>query len=151
MNCTLHVNAHLKLKVKNASDVPHPTRALSCQTIDISLAAHAATDVTATCTTQPAVLYTSTAWDSPRVQPLDTPLHLKAGQGITFTCHYMNNTPDTIGFGLTASTEMCAAMNRYAFPATKLHDVPAMLGATIYSNATPTKVSDTSKSAIPLF
>lgn len=175
------VNAHLKLKLKNASDVPHPTRALSCQTIDISLAAHAATDVTATCiapfdldvvtmsshahqdltsfeqrfydgtTTQPAVLYTSTAWDSPLVQPLDTPLHLKAGQGITFTCHYMNNTPDTIGFGLTASTEMCAAMNQYAFPATKLHDVPAMLGATIYSNATPTKVSDTSKSAIPLF
>ncbi len=175
------VNAHLKLKVKNASDVPHPTRALSCQTIDISLAPHAATDVTATClapydldvvtmsshahqdltsfeqrfydgtTTQPAVLYTSTQWDSPAVQSLDAPLHLKAGQGITFTCHYMNNTESPIGFGLTASTEMCAAMNQYAYPTAKTHDVPAMLGTTIVTNAMPSTASDTSKSSIPLF
>ena len=42
-------------------------------------------------------------------------------------------------------------MNQYAYPATKVHDIPAMLGANIFSNATPTMVSDTSKSGIPLF
>ena len=82
---------------------------------------------------------------------LATPLHLTAVQGLTFTCHYKNQTSSAIGFGLTASSEMCAAMNAYAYPASQTHDVPPMLGATILANATPTAVSDTANSAIPLF
>jgi hypothetical protein len=175
------VSAHFKLSVRNATEVAHPTRALSCQTTDISLPPDGTTDVTATClapfdldvvtmsshahqdlmtfeqrffdgtTTQPAVLYTSSVWDTPRVQQLDTPLHLKAGQGITFTCHYRNQTSASIGFGLTADSEMCAAMNDYAYPVDRMHEVPPMLGATIFTNATPATVSNTSGSAIPLF
>jgi hypothetical protein len=175
------ITAHFKLIVKNAADVLYPTRALSCQTTDISLPANEATDVTATCiapfdldivtmsshahqdltsfeqrlydgtTTQPGVLYTSTVWDSPVVSQLTTPLSLKAGQGITFTCHYMNATGATIGFGLTATTEMCAAMNQYAYPAGMTHQVPPMLGTTIVSNATPQTATNTANSEIPLF
>jgi hypothetical protein len=175
------VSAHFKISVKDATDVPHPTRAMSCQTIDINLPPDGMTDVTATCTapfdldvitmsshahqdlmtfeqrfydgaqTQPAVLYTSSTWDTPAVTQLATPLHLKAGQGITFTCHYRNQTTSTIGFGLTADSEMCAAMNAYAYPADKMHEVPPMLGATILSNGTPNAASNTANSSIPLF
>jgi hypothetical protein len=175
------ITASFKLMVKNAADVLYPTRALSCQTTDISLPPNVATDVTATClapfdldvvtmsshahqdltsfeqqlydgqTTQPGVLYTSTVWNSPVVSNLTTPLSLKAGQGITFTCHYMNATDATIGFGLTATTEMCAAMNQYAYPVGMTHQVPPMLGTTILSNGTPQTVSNTANSMIPLF
>jgi hypothetical protein len=175
------VSAHFKLMVKNATAVMHPVQALSCQTIDISLPAETTTDVTATCLapydldlvtmsshahqdlmtfeqrfydgqqTQPAVLYSSAQWDSPLVQHLSTPLHLKAGQGVTFTCHFDNKTGSEIGFGLTATTEMCAAMNEYAYPADHAYQVPPMLGTTITSNATPATANDTAKGAIPLF
>jgi hypothetical protein len=175
------VGAKFTLKVVNATDVPHPTRAMSCQTIDINLPAEAPTDVTATClapfdmdvvsmsshahqdlvkfethmfdgtTTQPDVLYTSTAWESPVMTQLPTPLHLSKGQGLTFTCHYMNMTSSAIGFGLTATTEMCAAMNAYAYPASQSNQVPPMLGATITSNGTPVAASDTAGSLVPLF
>ena len=99
--------------------------------------------------TQPAVLYTSSVWDTPLVQQLTTPLHLKAGQGITFTCHYMNQTGAQIGFGLTADSEMCAAMDDYAYPADKTHEVPPMLGTTIFSNATPSTASNTASGPFP--
>jgi|HubBroStandDraft_2_1064218.scaffolds.fasta_scaffold13962_2 hypothetical protein len=175
------ITASFKLMVKNAADVLYPTRALSCQTTDISLPPNQASTVTATClvpfdmdvvtmsshahqdltsfeqqlydgtTTQPPILYTSTIWDTPLVSQLTTPLPLKAGQGITFTCHYMNATDATIGFGLTASTEMCAAMNQYAYPVGMTHQVPPMLGTTILSNGTPETVANTANSAIPLF
>jgi hypothetical protein len=175
------VGGKFTLKVTAANAIPHPTQALSCQTIDISLPAQTTTDVTATCLapfdldvvtmsshahqdlvtfetrmydgteTQPAVLYTSSQWESPVVQQLTTPLHLMAGQGLTFTCHYDNTTSATIGFGLTATTEMCAAMNAYAYPVTKTGTVPPMIGATVTSNATPVTASDTAGSVIPLF
>ena len=173
------VTAHFKLMVKNATDVPYPTRALSCQTTDINLPPGQETDVTATClapydldivtmsshahqdltsfeqrfydgtTTQPDVLYTSTQWDTPVVTQLTTPLSLKAGQGITFTCHYRNATSSAIVFGLTATTEMCAAMNQFAYPVGKTHVVPPMLGSTILSNSTIGKANNTSGSAVP--
>lgn len=175
------VTANFKLTVEDAASISHPTRALSCQTIDITLPADSATDVTATCLapydldivtmsshahqdlmtfetrmydgtqTQPTVLYTSDQWESPTVTQLTTPLHLKAGQGLTFTCHYMNETGASIGFGLGSTQEMCASMNDYAYPVDKLNQVPPMLGATVTSNATPATVADTSGSAIPLF
>jgi len=173
--------AHFKMMVKSASDVLYPTRALSCQTTDISLPPNQPTDVTATCiapfdldivtmsshahqdlksfdqylydgqTTQPDALYTSTVWNTPVVLQLPTPLSLKAGQGITFTCHYVNATDSTIGFGLSASTEMCAAMNQYAYPTGMTHQIPPMLGTTIVSNGTPETASNTANSLIPLF
>ncbi|HEX4447360.1 MAG TPA: hypothetical protein VH044_11515 [Polyangiaceae bacterium] len=175
------VHATFKLSVKPATAVTHPTQALSCQTIDIAVAPGATTDVTATCLapydldivtmsshahqdltsfeqrfydgaqTQPDVLYASTQWDSPLVQQLATPLHLKAGQGITFTCHYKNETSAQIGFGLTATSEMCAAMNQYAYPADRTNQVPPMLGTTILSNAMPMTAGDPTSSGIPLF
>jgi hypothetical protein len=177
----LTVGAKFTMKVARATDIPHPTRALSCQTVDINLPAQATTDVTATClapfdldvvslsshahqdlvtfetrmydgtTTQPAVLYSSSQWESPAVEELTTPLHLRAGQGLTFTCHYDNTTSAAIGFGLTASTEMCAAMNAYAYPAAMTNKVPPMLGATITSNANAVTASNTAGSIIPLF
>jgi hypothetical protein len=174
------VGARFTLKVAGAADVPHPTRALSCQTLDINLPP-GPSDVTATClapfdldvvslsshahqdlvkfetrmydgtTTQPDVLYTSTDWTSPTVTALATPLHLAKGQGLTFTCHFDNQTGSTIGYGLTATTEMCAAMTAYAYPAAQQHEVPPMLGASVLSNATPTTAQDTAGSIIPLF
>jgi hypothetical protein len=175
------VTATFKLTVEDAVNILHPTRALSCQTTDITLPAETATDVTATClapydldivtmsshahqdlttfetrmydgtVTQPTVLYTSSQWESPVVTQLATPLHLMAGQGLTFTCHYMNATGASIGFGLGSTEEMCASMNDYAYPVTKVNQVPPMLGATVTSNATPATVADTSGSFIPLF
>ena len=101
--------------------------------------------------TQPDVLYTSTDWESPVVAHPATPIHLKAGQGLTFTCHFANATGAPIGFGLTATSEMCAAMASYAYPASQTGKVPPMMGATITSNATPVDVSDTAGGVIPLF
>lgn len=178
---SITVGGKFTLKVTGARDIPHPTQALSCQTIDISLPAQTKTDVTATCLapfdldvvtmsshahqdlvtfetrmydgtqTLPSVLYTSTQWDSPAVQHLATPLHLKAGQGLTFTCHFDNQTGSSIGFGLTATSEMCAAMTAYAYPVTETGKVPPMIGATVTSNATPVTASNTAGSIIPLF
>jgi hypothetical protein len=175
------VHATFQLRVKNATEVAHPTRALSCQTTQISIPPGGPSQVTATCTapfdldivtmsshahqdlttfeqrfydgqaTQAPVLYSSTQWDSPLVQQMATPLHLLAGQGITFTCHYLNQTGATIGFGLTATTEMCAAMNQYAYPVDMLNQVPPMLGTTVLNNAKPSAVSDTADSVVPLF
>ncbi len=175
------VGGKFTLKVTGAKDIPHPTQALSCQTIDISLPAQATTDVTATCLapfdldvvsmsshahqdlktfetrmydgtqTLPDVLYTSTDWESPVVKDLATPLHLKAGQGLTFTCHFDNATGSTIGFGLTATSEMCATMAAYAYPVTETGKVPPMIGATVTSNGTPATASDTAGGIIPLF
>ena len=175
------VGGKFTLKVTGATSIPHPTQALSCQTVDINLPAMAATDVTATCLapfdldvvtlsshahqdllsfetrmydgkqTQPTVLYTSTQWESPAVVQLPTPLHLKTGQGLTFTCHFDNTTGAAIGFGLNASSEMCAAMASYAYPVTKTGTVPPEMGATILSNATPATVGNTTGGAIPLF
>jgi hypothetical protein len=85
------------------------------------------------------------------VSQLTTPLSLKTGQGITFTCNYTNATDATIGFGLTATTEMCAAMNQYAYPVGMTHQVPPELGTTILSNGTPATVGNTANSTIPLF
>jgi hypothetical protein len=175
------VGAKFTLKVTGARDIPHPTQALSCQTIDISLPAQTTTDVRATCLapfdldvvtmsshahqdlvtfetrmydgtqTLPTVLYTSTQWESPVVEHLATPLHLKAGQGLTFTCRFDNTTGSTIGFGLTATSEMCAAMTDYAYPVTETGKVPPMIGATVTSNATPVTASNTAGGIIPLF
>ncbi len=175
------VGGKFTLHVTGAKEIPHPTQALSCQTTDITLPAQAATDVTATCLapfdldvvsmsshahqdlvsfetrmydgtqTLPSVLYTSTQWESPAVEQLTTPLHLKAGQGLTFTCHFDNQTGSSIGFGLTATSEMCAAMAAYAYPVTQTGKVPPMIGATVTSNATPVTASDTAGGIIPLF
>jgi hypothetical protein len=175
------VGGKFTLKVAAPESVPHPTQALSCQTTDINLPPMAPTDVTATCLapfdldvvtlsshahqdlvkfetrmydgtqTQPDVLYTSTDWESPVVAHPATPIHLKAGQGLTFTCHFANATGAPIGFGLTATSEMCAAMASYAYPASQTGKVPPMMGATITSNATPVDVSDTAGGVIPLF
>jgi hypothetical protein len=174
------VGAKFTLKVAGAADVAHPTRALSCETVDINLPP-GASDVTATClapfdldvvsfsshahqdlvkfetrmydgtTTQPDVLYTSTDWESPTVTDLTTPFHLAKGQGLTFTCHYDNNTGANIGFGLTATTEMCASMNTYAYPVDQTHQVPPMLGATTLSNSQLVTAQDKAGALIPLF
>ncbi|MGO9833690.1 MAG: hypothetical protein ACLP1X_05695 [Polyangiaceae bacterium] len=175
------VGGTFKLQVVDAASIAHPTQALSCQTIDISLPAMGATDVTATCLapydldvvtmsshahqdlvtfetqmydgtqTQPTVLYTSSQWESPVVQQLTPPLHLMAGQGLTFTCRYMNATDATIGFGLGSTQEMCASMNQYAYPVNKPNQVPPALGVSVTSNATPATLGNTAGSLIPLF
>ncbi len=127
------VGGKFTLKVAGAKDIPHPTQALSCQTIDISLPAQAATDVTATCLapydldvvsmsshahqdlktfetrmydgtkTLPEVLYTSTDWESPVVKDLATPLHLKAGQGYV---HLPFRERDRVGHRLRSDRDL---------------------------------------------
>jgi hypothetical protein len=169
------------LHVTGAKQVAHPTQALSCQTMDIHLPAMATTDVSATCTapydldvvtlsshahqdlvkfetrmydgtkTMPEVLYTSTQWESPDVVHLTTPLHLKAGQGLTFTCSFDNQTGTEIVFGLTATSEMCAAMTSYSYPVSQTGKVPPMIGATVTDNATPVAASPAMGGLLPLF
>jgi hypothetical protein len=43
---------------------------------------------------------------------------------------------------------LATAMNDDAYPVDRMRDVPPMLGATIFTNATPATVSNTSGSAI---
>ena len=100
--------------------------------------------------TQPDVLYTSDQWDSPKLQimanaPL-TPLHVLAGQGLTFTCYYQNTTDHTINYGLSANDEMCLTFNGYAYPADRTFEVPPML-STFTAGTTPAMVQDSTNSS----
>ena len=64
-------------------------------------------------TTDGAELYHSTGWSEPPMKVFDPPLQLAAGQEVTWTCTFQNDTDEPIGFGLSADTdEMCNFQTR---------------------------------------
>ena len=52
------------------------------------------------------VIYENTDWAHPKVINYDTPILLQAGEGLTSVVTYVNDTKNTIGFGLTSEDEM---------------------------------------------
>lgn len=73
--------------------------------------------------------YTSRDWDSPVIMPFnDEPMHLEAGQGLTYTCHFTNNADVPVTWGVGDDGEMCATLNRYAYPADRPNELPPTLG-----------------------
>ena len=63
------------------------------------------------------LLYEETDYAHPKRKHFDPPVELKKGDGITFSCTYVNSGTDTIVFGQSADTnEMCALFGTY-YPA----------------------------------
>lgn len=170
-----HMYGRFRLAVKDAALVVHPVSQITCNAIDVKLPAGQATQVTATCLapfdmdivlmsshaharltkaetrfydgteTKPDVLYTSTEWDSPKIQIMDTPLvpvHLKAGQGLTYTCYYQNASPHEIDFGLSANDEMCVTFDGFAYPPERTYEVPPTLFAPLVHSNQPATATD---------
>jgi hypothetical protein len=100
--------------------------------------------------TQPDILYTSDVWDSPKIQLMAdapaSPVHLKKGQGITFTCYFQNTSDHPIRSGLTANDEMCLTFNGYAYPADRTFEIPPILSNFAIPSGTPTAANDTTDS-----
>jgi hypothetical protein len=92
--------------------------------------------------TQSAAFYTNTNWDNPTIDLFPGGLmHLKQGQGVTFTCNYMNNTDADISAGFNAGNEMCALFTAYAYPADVTFKAPPPLYGQV-PGATPAAASD---------
>lgn len=54
------------------------------------------------------VIYTNTDWHAPRLADYTTaPLHMAAGSGFEFECHYENHSGAEVHWGFTAAEEMC--------------------------------------------
>jgi hypothetical protein len=87
--------------------------------------------------------YTSTTWDSPAIVPLQEPLSLRTGQGITFNCDFKNPGDQPITFGNGEYGEMCAVMSAYAFPKDRPYEVPPSLGTIIFSEGGTMPLFDT--------
>lgn len=71
-----------------------------------------------------------------RARFLEKPLRLKKGQGLTFTCHYRNESATPVTFSTNEDGEMCATMNAYAMPNPNM-PTPT-LGTIIQTNDPPT-------------
>ncbi|MCB9544735.1 MAG: hypothetical protein H6706_02435 [Myxococcales bacterium] len=52
-------------------------------------------------------LYENRDWHAPPLKQLDPPLHLDAGEGFEFRCHYRNPTDSLVNWGFGAQDEMC--------------------------------------------
>jgi hypothetical protein len=61
-----------------------------------------------------ALVYESTSWESPLLSIFE-PMHVPAGGGFEFRCHYENETDVEIGYGPTSQDEMCMFVALY-FP-----------------------------------
>jgi hypothetical protein len=54
------------------------------------------------------VIYTNTDWHAPKLQDYTAaPLHIPAGSGFEFECHYENHSGMPVNWGFTAAEEMC--------------------------------------------
>ena len=60
-------------------------------------------------------LYDNPNWDNPPLLLLDPPLAIPSGQGLRFTCTYVNDTSGQVNFGESANDEMCF-MWAYYYP-----------------------------------
>lgn len=153
--------------------VTHPVRVLNCLLRDVTVEPESERSVSATCTvpfdldlvvlgshahkylqrfearlfdgsnTHDEPFYVSTDWDSPKLDVLEQPMSLTAGQGITFTCHYRNPTDQLVSYGGGELGEMCATMNGYAFPKSRPNELPPPLGGIVFNDGFTTKLVDT--------
>ena len=80
-------------------------------------------------------VYVSEDWETPRVQVEDPPLHLEAGEGITFRCTYHNDMTTELGWGVTDG-EMCMPLAMYAYPPGAPRAIPPTMSVALY-DATP--------------
>ncbi|MDB5034433.1 MAG: hypothetical protein JWQ98_1674 [Chlorobi bacterium] len=62
------------------------------------------------------LVYSNDDWQSPAVKSFDTPIRLRAGQGIRLEVTYYNESANTLRFGYTSEDEMCIAIG-YIVPA----------------------------------
>jgi hypothetical protein len=191
------MHGRFNMYVKDATLVAHPTNEFNCLSLDVNIDPLSERVVTATCTapfdldlvlmashahnhltkfeerffdgqqTQPDLVYSSDVWNSPELVWHDQPLHLKKGQGLTFSCYYKNTGDTQVTFGTNVQNEMCATMNAYAMPADQEFAPTPPLGTLISDNAKNTcltidknnqvttapdcNVQDTTKSPIPFF
>jgi hypothetical protein len=51
--------------------------------------------------------YPDWSWDEPPVARFDPPLTFAPGEGVRFTCEYLNRSGGQVGFGESAEEEMC--------------------------------------------
>lgn len=156
-------------------DVHHPVNVLNCVLRDIAVPPHAEAALTATCTvpfdlemvilsshahqllrrfemrvfdgekTLPDIIYESEQWDSPAIVPLATPLPLKQGQGLTFTCYYENPSGEEIGFGAGEHAEMCATMSAFAYPKDRPGELPPSLAGVAFTEGEVTGLVDSTE------
>jgi hypothetical protein len=148
--------ARFKVCVQDAAATPFLVNSLVCTTTAIDVPANASGFARATCTvphdadivllashahehltrftvqrydgtqTLPEVLYESVDWDSPRIVNLDEPLHLKKGEGLTYTCEYRG--PAVFADDTTRpEAEHCAVFTGYSFPDPRPGAVPPQL------------------------
>lgn len=77
--------------------------------------------------------YVSEDWDSPKPVLPRTPVHLAAGQGITYTCHYHNFEDTELVLGSTKGSEMCSLWLYYGYPRRSGYEglLPPDLAATV--------------------
>jgi len=60
------------------------------------------------------LVYENDDWESPELEFwTETPLVLLPGEGFEYTCHFENTTDQTVGFGPSASDEMCTLAALY--------------------------------------
>jgi len=142
----IQIDAKFKVCVKPAELVPHPISSLVCNTIAIDVPEGVDGDAIGSCTapfdmdlkilsshahqhlnkftiqkyaggrTMPEVLYESTDWDSPDIDYLTEAVHLKQGEGITYTCNFKGPTVFRDDVSLP-DADHCAAYMGYAYPA----------------------------------
>ena len=63
-----------------------------------------------TLTSTPSLVYpgdTPFSWSEPPLEQFDPPLEFAAGQGFQYRCTWLNDTNATVGFGESATKEMC--------------------------------------------
>jgi hypothetical protein len=152
------ISARFKICVSDVDKVPFPGNSFTCTTTAINVPDAAPGKAVATCTapedmdiwemashahnhltkftmqfydgqkTHDEFIYESDDWDSPKIVNLEEPLHLKKGQGITYTCNYMGPVmfaDDAAG----PTAEHCGAFLAYEYPPGREFEVPIPLTA----------------------
>jgi hypothetical protein len=161
-------HAKFKVCIKEAATLPFLANSLVCTTTAINVAAGAQGKAVATCTapydldvvllgshahahltrfslqrydgtqTLPDVIYESKTWDAPEIINLKEPLHLKKGEGLTYTCEY--NGPAVFSDTTEkAEAEHCAVFSAYSYPEPRPGVVPTQLTGL---ESTPGQVSE---------
>jgi hypothetical protein len=66
------------------------------------------------------MVYDSDTWEEPATRSFDPPLALAAGNQITFSCTYKNDTGAEIAFGPSAATDEMCQLGMTVYPVPKL-------------------------------
>jgi hypothetical protein len=85
-------------------------------------------------------LYVTEDYESPLIQVQDPPLHLDAGDGITFRCTYQNDTAKKLNWGVVGG-EMCMPFLMYADPPGAPRRVPPTMSVAM-SSAKPIALAE---------